>query len=161
MRERAKALSKQSKNNHQAVLADYREATALLRGLQKDSDQRDFPDAKKMLISSLADISYNALFVRGDEEALAAADEALQLSPSELSIMTKKAHALMYLGRTDEAVRIYLEHKGKPLSSETWDKSIADDFAELKAAGRAHPLMDRILEEMGKERSHANKSRPK
>ena len=91
--------------------------------------------------------------MRRDEEALAAAEEALQLSPGELWIVSNKAHALMYLERTAQAMRIYLEHKGKPAFSHTWDKGIADDFAELKAAGRAHPLMDRVLQDLGAEQS--------
>jgi tetratricopeptide (TPR) repeat protein len=140
---RATATS-ESKNSHEAVLADYREASMLLRSLQSDSDRKDFPDATEMLIRSLADASHHALFARQDKEALAAAEEVLQLSPGELWSMRTKAHALMYLGRTDEALRIYLEHKGKPLRSKTWDDYIAEDFAELKAAGRAHPLMDRV-----------------
>jgi tetratricopeptide (TPR) repeat protein len=141
--------NKESKDSHEAVLTDYREASTLLRALQRDPDREASPDSKEMLVSSLGYISFNALFVGRDAEALAAAEEALQLSPGELWIVTNKAHALMYLGRTDEALRIYLEHKGKPLSSKTWDEVIAADFAELKAAGRAHPLMDRVRAAIG------------
>jgi tetratricopeptide (TPR) repeat protein len=148
---RARAISEQSKDNHEAMLADYREASTLLRGLQKGSDNKD---TKEMLINSLTGISFNALFVRRDEEALAAVEEALELSPGDLRIVINKAHALMYLERADEALRIYQEHKGKPLLSDTWEKSVADDFAELKAARGAHLLMDLVLKEMGIEPTH-------
>jgi tetratricopeptide (TPR) repeat protein len=147
---RAEALRKQSKGSHEAVLADYREAAALFGHLQRHPDKKSIPDTKEMLISSLGSISFKALFVGRDEEALAAAEEALQLSPDELWIMRNKAHALMYLQRRDEALRIYLKHKNEPaLSNNSWDKSIVDNFTELKAAGRAHPLMDLVLEELG------------
>ena len=116
----------------------------LAYALQRDPNRKDLPDSEKMLVHSLGNISFYALFVGRDAEALAAAEEALQLSPGQLSFVANKAHALMYLGRTDEALDIYLEHKGKPLSSKTWDEVIAADFAELRAAGRAHPLMDRV-----------------
>lgn len=151
---RAMATS-ESKDSHELVLADYREASILLRALQRDPDRKNFPDPTEMLIHSLGNSSYHSLFAGQDKEALAVAEEALQLSPGELSIMTNKAHALMYLGRTDEALRIYLEHKGKPLGSKTWDESIAADFAELKAAGRAHPLMDRVPVAIGAARRAA------
>jgi tetratricopeptide (TPR) repeat protein len=153
---RAEAISEQSKENHEAMLADYREASILLRDLQKSSDSND---TNEMLVNSLIGISVNALFVGRDEEALAAAEEALELSPGNLRIVINKAHALMYLERADEALRLYQEHKGKPLFSETWEKSIAHDFAELKAARGAHPLMDRVLKEIGIEPSQANKLR--
>jgi tetratricopeptide (TPR) repeat protein len=135
---------RESKDSHEAALTDYREASTLLRALQRDPNRKDLPDSEKMLVHSLGNISFYALFVGRDAEALAAAEEALQLSPGQLSFVANKAHALMYLGRTDEALDIYLEHKGKPLSSKTWDEVIAADFAELRAAGRAHPLMDRV-----------------
>jgi tetratricopeptide (TPR) repeat protein len=148
---RAEAISGQSKNNHEAVLADYRESSTLLRDLPGVSDSKEM---KEMLINSLIGVSFNALLVRRDEEALAAAEEALKLSPGDLRILINQAHALMYLERADEALRIYQEHKGKPLLSDTWEKSVADDFAELKAARGAHLLMDLALKEMGIEPTH-------
>jgi tetratricopeptide (TPR) repeat protein len=140
---------KEGKDSREAALTDYREASMLLRDMQRDPNRKNLPNFKELLVRSLGTLSFSALFVRSDAEALAAAEEALQLSPGELWILTNKAHALMYLGRTDEALHIYLEHKGKPLSSKTWDEVIAADFAELKAAGRAHPLMDRVAAAIG------------
>jgi tetratricopeptide (TPR) repeat protein len=155
---RAGAISEHTRDSHEAKLSDYREASALVRELQKGSDRKE---TKEILINSLVGISLNALFVRQDEEALAAAEEALELAPGDMRIMLNKAHALMYLERIDEALAIYEKHKGKALLSETWEKSIVEHFAELKAAGRAHPVMDRVIDEMDIESTRATKLRAK
>ena len=61
-----------------------------------------------------------------------------------------RAHALMYLGRGDEARTLYLRYRDRknvfdvtsnPMS---WDQFVLAQFAELRQAGRARPLMDEI-----------------
>ena len=50
------------------------------------------------------------------EKRLTAADRAHALLPDDLVIETNRAHALMFLGRQEEAKALYLAHKGKPVS---------------------------------------------
>jgi hypothetical protein len=52
----------------------------------------------------------------------------------------------MLVGRVDEARTIYLRYRGaRNVSGErSWETSVLEDFAEMRKAGIAHPLMDEI-----------------
>jgi hypothetical protein len=64
------------------------------------------------------------------------AQEALTLDPTALCIATNEAHALLFLGRFDEAKAIYLDNKDKPLGGgETFGDDVRDDFALFRKAG--------------------------
>jgi tetratricopeptide (TPR) repeat protein len=136
---RAKATERTNETKYELAVADLIETATLLRPLK---DSKDFPDAKDRLIFNLGILSNDALFVKKDEVALAAAEEALALDPSQLWIATNKAHGLMFLGRIEEARRLYLANK-------EWEREIAKDFVELREFGRSDPLMDQILAELG------------
>ncbi|HXW21742.1 MAG TPA: hypothetical protein VEK14_02435, partial [Rhodomicrobium sp.] len=70
---------------------------------------------------------------------------ALALEPGELWMATNRAHALMFLGRADEARAAYLEHKGKEVAGQgVWDEAILKDFAEFEKRGLTHPQMAEI-----------------
>jgi TPR repeat protein len=85
-------------------------------------------------------LSFNALFTREYAVALSAADKALGIEPENLVPATNKAHALMFLGRTDQARSLYLAHKGKPIGdTTTWNAEILNDFAEFEKAGLTMP----------------------
>jgi hypothetical protein len=58
----------------------------------------------------------------------------------------------MFLGRGTEATALYLAHKGERLSdadSGLWERTIAEDFAELQKAGLTNPMMDDIRKQLG------------
>jgi hypothetical protein len=61
-------------------------------------------------------------------------------------IYTNRAHALMFLGRVEEARALYLQYRGRKnvLGEKPWDAIVLEDFAELRQAGLTHPLMDEI-----------------
>src|SRR5262249_39777682 len=64
---------------------------------------------------SLGNFSWHALFARAPAEALEASNRALTLAPDQTWIATNKAHALMFVGRAEEARAEYLAHRGKQL----------------------------------------------
>ena len=67
------------------------------------------------------------------------------MAPNKIWIDGNRAHALMFLGRTDEARKIYLAHRGeKTLDDDVWETVIRKDFAELGKSGLSDPLMDEI-----------------
>ena len=78
--------------------------------------------------------------------ALAAADQAIALSPEKTWLYSNRAHALMFLDRVDEARALYLKYRGaKNVQGEkSWGPLILEDFAELRKAGLTNPLMDEI-----------------
>ena len=63
-------------------------------------------------------VAWYALFAREFTKALTVADRAHALLPDNLTIETNRAHALMFLGRGEEAKALYLAHKGKPVSEQ-------------------------------------------
>ena len=79
--------------------------------------------------------------------ALAAADQSISLAPDQIWLYTNRAHALMFLGRTDEARALYLKYRGqKDVSSDgkPWEAVVLGDFAEFRNAELTNPLMDEI-----------------
>jgi uncharacterized protein YecT (DUF1311 family)/tetratricopeptide (TPR) repeat protein len=100
--------------------------------------------AGKSTAESLVGLAWYAIFAQKYSEALADSDRSLALLPSNLTAVTNRAHALMFLGRTDEAKALYLSHKGEPLAGKTWEQVIANDFAALQKAGLSAPLMTEI-----------------
>ncbi len=100
--------------------------------------------AGKLTAGALIGLSWEALFAREFSKSLDASERAIKLSPNDLVPVTNQAHALMLLGRTDEAKAIYLAHKGEPLQGKTWEKVISEDFGKLHQAGITHPMMAEI-----------------
>jgi predicted Zn-dependent protease len=83
--------------------------------------------------------------VKKFEKALEASDRAIAAAPGHIWIDTNCAHALMFLGRVEEARTLYLAHRGeKTLDDKIWEDVILEDFAELRKAGLTNPLMDEI-----------------
>jgi predicted Zn-dependent protease len=85
-------------------------------------------------------------------KALSVADHAHALFPVNLWIETNRAHALMFIGRDEEAKTLYLAHKKEPVSGEInklWEQVIAHDFAAFRKAGLTHPMMADIEKELG------------
>jgi tetratricopeptide (TPR) repeat protein len=113
---------------------DLEEAASLLRPLVKE-----LPDATDTLSSVLRPLSFNDLLLGRYQQALAAADEGLAGTPNNSLLIMNKAHALMLLGRTEEARRLYLNNVEKELAD-----YIREDFRQLKAAGRINPLMAEV-----------------
>ena len=82
----------------------------------------------------------------------AASERAHAPLPSDPSIEITRAHALMFLGRAEEAKEIYLAHKGERISApdgDLWDRVIAEDFRELGKDGLTHPMMAEIEKRLG------------
>jgi hypothetical protein len=78
--------------------------------------------------------------------ALEAVDQAIALAPEKIWLYTSRAHALMFLDRTDEARALYLKYWGaqKVVGDKSWEAVILEDFAEFRKAGLTHPLMQEI-----------------
>jgi hypothetical protein len=138
--QRGYALQEFTNKDHSAILRDVSESANLLRPLVTS-----LPAAPDTLRSVLLDISFESLFVRKDQQALEAADEGLARFSRNLELMANKAHALMFLGRTDEARQLYLKNVSKEIGDKTWEHYVTDDLQQLRAAGRTNPLMEEVL----------------
>jgi Sel1 repeat len=101
---------------------------------------------------ALGQVAWYALFAREFTKALTASDRAHALLPDDLTVETNRAHALMFLGRGEEAKALCLTYKGKAVSEEDatlWERAIVEDFAEFRKAGLTHPMMADIEKELG------------
>ena len=106
----------------------------------------------KETAAALGEVAWYAMFAREFAKALTAAERAHALLPDDLTVETNRAHALMFLGRRKESEAIYLAHKGERLAepdNKTWERAIADDFAEFRKAGLTHPMMADIEKKLG------------
>jgi hypothetical protein len=100
---------------------------------------------------SMLGLSWDALLARNNLKALAVAERAHKLDPSNVAIETNHAHALMFLHRAVEARVIYRQNKGKKVYSDSdkiWETVVAEDFAEFRKRGIAHPMMAEVEKEM-------------
>jgi Flp pilus assembly protein TadD len=98
---------------------------------------------------ALVSVSWYALFAREFAKALEVAERGHSLAPADLPTETNHAHALMFLGRLDEARAIYAAHRGERIGGndgKLWEQIIADDFAALRKAGIEASAMPSILQ---------------
>jgi TPR repeat protein len=123
----------------------YGEAVRLMEAIGQAAEAEELAEQKsigKATAGANNSLAWYRLFARDFHGALAAAEKALSVSPDSLVYATNKAHALMFLGRIDEARSIYLGHKGESLEGlGSWEAVILKDFQELEAAGVTHPQM--------------------
>lgn len=105
--------------------------------------------AGDLTASFLVGYAWHALFAGKFSEALAASERSIQFKPHDLVPEINRAHALMFLGRTDEAKSIYLAHKGEQVQGNSWEQVVEEDFTKLRKAGITNPMMAEIEEELG------------
>ena len=135
------------KINEEFKAGNYNEAYRLSKKKLADTeaiDLKTYGKAGKLTSDALASHSWYTLFAHQYAESLAAADRSITLGHDILVPQTNRAHALMMLGRTDEARQEYAAHKGEKIGDKIWEKVIDDDFSALRKAGITHPLMDEI-----------------
>jgi tetratricopeptide (TPR) repeat protein len=139
-------------------LADCERALVIFRNLTRLAPDRAaykkllidletvMPDYRIETARALIPVAWYALLAGEPANALAAAERSLSLAPGNLTAETSRVHALMYLGRAQEARALYLAHKDRllPDDNQPWQQAITEDFAELRNAGRRHPQMAEI-----------------
>jgi hypothetical protein len=95
-----------------------------------------------------------ARLARGPLGLIEAADIANSLGPDEVLLIQEgnRAHALMFLWRTDEARNIYLKYRGQKISGDkSWDAEILSDFDDLRKHGLSNPLMDEVKKQFARQ----------
>jgi TPR repeat protein len=115
-------------------------------------------------VATLHGLSWAALLAHEYARALAAAERARAIQPGNLVAETNRAHALMLLGRDEEARAIYVANRGKSLLESgnlLWERVIADDFQALRNGGVTHPMMSEIEAAFNMPRSSPDRAIPK
>jgi uncharacterized protein len=132
----------------------YAEALQLQQALAAKAEAAETKTEGKLgkeTAKALGSVAWYALFAREFTEALTAAKRAHALLPGNLEIETNRAHALMFVGREEEAKALYLAHKGEPVPEDEntlWEQIIAGDFADFRKFGLTHPMMAAIEKEL-------------
>ena len=130
------------------ALAFGKDLAAIVEAAETKRDGRPGEFTAKVL-EAVADYAF---VQKKFSEALDAANRAHTFLPNSLSIETMQAHALMFLGRRDEANALYLAHKGEPipeLNNKLWEQTIADDFEAFRKEGVTNPMMADVEKELG------------
>jgi hypothetical protein len=105
----------------------------------------------------LGGLSWDNLLAHEFDQALSAAQHAIDLDDNpddplhfDIVATSKEAHALMFLGRIDEAAKVYASGRGHferdddGNNKRPWADVILADFEALRAAGLDHPFMKTI-----------------
>ena len=143
-------LKKQGKQLE--ALAVYEKALAIDdRLLQVDPKNVLWQTSLSDDANDVAGVSYRLVLAGEFTKALEASDHAIAAIPDTIWPYINRAHALMFLGREDEARALYLKYRGtqKAQGDRTWNDIVRVDFAEMRQAGHTHPLMDEIETALG------------
>jgi tetratricopeptide (TPR) repeat protein len=127
------------------ALPVYEEALAIAEKLAKLNYSSK--DDQNNLAEATGNLALGLLWARKFEKSLDTSDRAIAAAPSLVWLYTNRAHALMFLGRVDDARALYLAHRGEKTQDDDgdiWEDAISKDFAALRKAGLANPLMDEI-----------------
>jgi tetratricopeptide (TPR) repeat protein len=138
-------LARQAKLDE--ALAAYRENLSIRERLAAaDRTNAQWQNALKVSIRKVGSIAFDFILARDFGKALDAAEQAVSRTPDQIWINVNRAHALMFLGRLDEARALYLRYRGekKVQGDKSWEAVVIEDFAGLRKAGLTHPLMDEI-----------------
>ena len=96
----------------------------------------------------LGSLSWHQLFAGQYDDAVLSAKVGIALAPSEMFIYGNLAHGYLLGGQYEKARKIYLEHVGKKIDTETWTSVAIQDFKALRKAGINNEHMDSLAAQM-------------
>ena len=129
----------------------YKEAYNFAKQQRELVEQMDTEDGKlpgDATAGVLISEAWYAIFGEDYERALAASERAAKIEPTKIEALIKKAHALMFLGREDEAKALYFSHRGERIDDKrTWNEAVLADMASL--SDRAYfPIMADVTRDL-------------
>lgn len=133
------------------ALAAYRGNLAKCKAkLGKDASHVEGKENLQIASGRIGLLAGRFLLNGGFGQGLECAEEAISHDPHSLALQANHAHALMFIGRPDEARQMFLQFRGQnDPSGKSWEKVILEDFAQFRAAGRSRLLMDEIEKKFG------------
>ena len=129
------------------ALKSYRAALDIVQRLVvSEPSNRQWQNDLQFCTGKIGIAAWSAVLAHDFATALDAADQATALAPQTTWLYAGRAHALMFLGRVDEARALYLKYRGEKsvMAGKSWDAIILEGFAALRKAGLTAPLMDEI-----------------
>ncbi len=101
-------------------------------------------------------VAFHFLVAKQFAKGLAAAEQAIAGAPELAWEKIHRAHALMLLGRPDEARVVYNSNRANknvfnnPSNAMSWDQFVLSEFEDMRKAGLKAPLMDEIAKEFAR-----------
>jgi tetratricopeptide (TPR) repeat protein len=145
--------------NLEEALKSYRDALAIAKRLAEGNLGKTQPkEDLRAAVGKISACAYRFVLTRNFSEAVDAIGQAISVAPDRISLYIIRAHALMFLGRVDEARAIYLGYRDhqKVQGEKSWEAVVLEDFAQLQKARLTHPLMDEIERVLSAPRTLAN-----
>jgi hypothetical protein len=133
----------------------FTEALGLQRELSDQISKKIPPrseNSSNATAAILGSFAWYALLRGAYAQALESSELAIELAPGLHWIDANRAHALLLLGESDKALRIYRSHMGERLyanSDQVWEDVIANDFEVLRSTGLSKPAFDEVLDALG------------
>jgi hypothetical protein len=101
--------------------------------------------AGPLTAEALGGVAWFALFAKEPQKALVVSEHAMALAPEKVWLGTNRAHALLFLGRTEEAMAAYVGHKGQYVGSQgKWENAVRADFADFRKHGLDDPRLAQV-----------------
>lgn len=138
-----------------AALPALRDSASILANLTKTHP--DDPEWQNLLPRAALPIAfagYRYLLLGQFAKSLDATDLAISFMPDLDWIKAHRAHALMMLGRSDEAQRIYMAYRSnrnvfdEPKDQLSWIDYVLSEFDEMRKAGINSPLMNIVQKQL-------------
>jgi hypothetical protein len=136
------------KANDEFFRADERRAEVLRREIASSAG----PDKQNDLVQILGNAAWHALLSNQPVHSARLGEEALKLDASQTWINVNLGHAYLFLGRVDDAKKIYSATKDVHRSTEGTRKyadEIKDDFNLFRKLQMTRSEMSRIESELG------------
>lgn len=137
-----------------AALKAYRDTLAIGLAQRKvHPEVTVWRDGVRYCASAMGELAYKLVRARQFGLALETAEQSISFAPDLIWVQLSRAHALMFLGRIEEARALYLRYRGEKnvWKQYSWRDLASAQFAELRAAGLARPLMDEIEQRFAEE----------
>ena len=130
-----------SENLKKAITAFKAARTALSDGTHSHSEMR---------LAVATNLAWVQLITKDFAGALSTAGGGSEADTLFPPLQANHAHALLFLGRADEARAIYLKHRGEKVdidgTDKTWDQAILEDFDELEKNGLVNAELSKLRE---------------
>lgn len=114
----------------------FRQSVALLRQYSGK-----IKNGQSELANALGGLSWHYLLAGQFAEAKSSAEEGYSLDHQKNWILINLAHAEMFLGDTDAAMELHMQHLTDVVGDKRWGEVVAGEFAALKKAGLESPTM--------------------
>jgi tetratricopeptide (TPR) repeat protein len=136
-----------AQGNLPEALKSYGHSLAIRQMLvAKDASNAQWQKDLQFSVGRIGGMAFSFVLAGKFDQALQSADEAISLAPDKVWLYANRAHALMFLGRQDEARTLYLRYRDEKnvQNGKSWKPIIVEDFAEMRKAGLMNPLMEEI-----------------